>query len=161
MAVLDLRLEICPFHPDDLEKVTEFRKEVQSNIVVAGDHALSTEENVARWQRYLMKVYEEDKNQILVAKVDGKLVGYVFFLKRAEFPLETSYTWANMNEIYVHPNYRRRGFGTKLVKKIFDYLKSIGVTHVKLNVMAGNRAAICFHRKLGFEDSSLRMRLEL
>jgi len=156
-----LRLKIRPFLPNELEQLTESWKEVQSNPIVAGDFSLSTDENVARRQRYIMKVHEEDENQILVAEVDRKIVGYIFFLKRAEFPLETTYTWAYVNELYVHPAYRRRGIATKLMKQAFDYLKSIGVTHVRLNVMMKNQAAINLYRKLGFEDLSLIMQLRL
>jgi len=156
-----LRLKIRLFQPEDLELLTEFWKEMTSDPIVSGDFYLCTNENVARRQKYIMKVYEEDQNQILVAEEDNEIVGYIVFLKRDEFPLETAYTWASINELYVQPAYRRRGIATKLIKQAFTYLSSIGVTHVRLNVTIENRAAINLYRKIGFKDLSLRMQLEL
>jgi len=156
-----LRLKIRPFRQGDLEQLTEFWRELQSDPVVAGDFCLLSEENVTRWQRYVMKVHEEDEEQILVAEIAGKIVGYVFFLSRAEFPLETRYTWASINELYVHPEHRRKGIATELMKQAFKHLKSMGVTYMRLNVMTENHAAIELYRKLGFRDHSLRMQIDL
>lgn len=159
MEVLALRLKIRPFRPDDLKELTKFWREMQSNPIVSGDFSLATDENVAKWQQYVMKVHEEDENQVLVAEVDGKVVGYVFFENRAGTALETAYTWASVNDLYVHPAYRRKGIATKLMKHTFDYLKSIGVTHVRLYVMIDNHAAINLYRKFGFKDLQLRMQM--
>ena len=156
-----MRLKIRPFRQEDLGRLTEFWKELQSNPIVAGDFCLLSEENVARWQRYVMKVHEEDENQILVADIGGKIVGYVFFINRAEFPLETRYTWASINELYVHPEHRRKGIATNLMNQAFEHLRSIGVTHVRLNVMTENHAAIELYHRLGFRDYSLRMQIDL
>lgn len=161
MEVFALRVHIRPFDPEDLEQVTRFWKEMWSDPVVAGDFCFPTEENVARWQRYIMKVHRNDRNQILVAKTNGKLVGYIFFLNRADFPLETRYAWAFVNGLYVRPAYRRKGIATELMKEAFDHLKSIGVAHVRLNVMISNRAATELYRKLGSRDYSLRMQAHL
>lgn len=108
-----------------------------------------------------MRIHEEDKNQILVAQIDGRLVGYVFFERQAEFPLKTEYTWASVNELFVDPEYRRRGIATELMKRAFDYLETVGVTRVRLNVMMGNRAAIRLYCKLGFKEPSLKMEKRL
>jgi len=156
-----LRLTIRPFRQGDLEQLTEFWRELQGDPIVAGDFSLVSEENVARWQKFVMKVHEEDEKQILVAEIAGKIVGYVSFLNRAEFPLETRYTWASINELYVHPDHRRKGIATELMKQAFKHLKSKGVTHVRLNVMTENHATIELYWKLGFKDRSLRMQIDL
>jgi len=92
-----------------MEPLNEFWREMASDPTVAGVSFLPTDENIARRQKFIMKVHEGGEHQVLVAEMDGKIVGYVFFLKREEFPLETTYAWASMNEIHVHPAYRKRG----------------------------------------------------
>lgn len=161
MEVSVLNLKIRPFSPKDLEELTEFWKEMERDPTVSGNFCLPTDENVARWQRFVMKVHEEDENQVLVAQMGGKLIGYIFFLRRAEFPLVTEYSWASVNELFVHPDYRRRGIATELMKRAFDYLEAMGVTCVRLNVMKDNRAAIGLYRNLGFEEYSLKMEKKL
>jgi len=58
-------MKIRLFRPEDLEQLIRFWKELQSNSIVAGNFCIPTEENVARWQRYVITIHEADKNQIL------------------------------------------------------------------------------------------------
>jgi len=156
-----LRVKVRPFRVEELEQLTNFWKELQSSPAAEGTFALINDENVSRWQEYMMRVHKEDENQVLVAEADGELAGYVLFLKREEFPLVTSSSWAIINELHVALAYRRRGIGTKLMKEAFKYLKSKSITHVRINVMAGNHPAINLYRKLGFQDHSLKMKTNL
>lgn len=111
-----MRLKIRPFRPEDLEQLTRFCKAVESDPIVSGDSYLPTDENVTRWQKYVMTVLEEDENQILVAEINRKPMGYIFFLKQAKVPLEAKYTWGTIHELFVHPTYRKKGIATKLMQ---------------------------------------------
>ena len=152
--------EVRPFRHDELEQLTSFWKELMNDPKTIIP-VLTTDENVSRWQRYVIKIHDEDENQIFVAEVDGVLVGYVLLLKQGEYPLTTSTSWASINELYVHSSYRRRGIGTRLVEQALKYLKSKGVSHVLINAKVWNQAATNLYRKLGFRNLSLGMLLDL
>jgi ribosomal protein S18 acetylase RimI-like enzyme len=154
-------LKIRPFRRSDLEQLTSFWKELLSDSTAAISSVLITDENVSRWQRYVMKIHEEDENQFFVAEFDGRLVGYILFLKQSEYPLTTSASWASINELYVDLSYRRKGIGIKLMEQALKYLKTKGITYVRINVNVGNQAAINLYRKFGFKDHSLGMQLTL
>ena len=153
--------KVRSFHRSDLEQLTNFWKELLSDSTAAINPVLITDENVSRWQEYVMKIHEEDENQFFVAEFDGRLVGYILFLKQSEFPLTTSASWASINELYVDPSFRRKGIGIKLMEQALKYLKTKGITHVRINVNAGNQAAINLYRKFGFKDHSLGMQLTI
>lgn len=153
--------KVRPFRRSDLEQLTSFWKELLSDSTAAVSPVLVTDENVSRWQRYVMKIHEEDENQFFVAEFDGRLVGYILFLKQSEYPLTTSASWASINELYVDLSYRRKGIGIKLMEQALKYLKTKGITYVRINVNVGNQAAINLYRKFGFKDHSLGMQLTL
>ena len=47
------------------------------------------------------------------------------------------------------------------MKRAFEYVKSKGATHVRLNVMTSNIPALNLYHKLGFKDYSIIMRKKL
>lgn len=102
-------------------------------------------------------LHKEDKNQILVAELDGKLIGYTISRKQVDFPLETTYKWAVITDLFIHPEHRRKGIATELLQRNIQYLKSSGVTHVRINVLQNNKVAISLYHKFGFEDHTLTL----
>ncbi len=54
--------------------------------------------------------------------------------------------------------YRRRGFGSRLLSKLINVLKSKGCNGVVLEVRVSNNAAQSFYQKLGFREVKRRRR---
>lgn len=65
-----------------------------------------------------------------------------------------------LTELYVHPQYRRKGIGEKLCRAAFKQLKYEGYRKVQLNVFNGNRAKQLY-RNLGFQEVSSIMERSL
>jgi len=147
-----LKLHIRPFRPEDLETLVVFWSEVENDPVVSGDLFSPTDENMSRWRRYVLSTHEEDENQVLVAEVDGRMIGFTIYRSQMRTPLEANIRCATINDLYVCPGFRRRGIATELMKKAFAYVKSKGATHVRLNVIKSNLPALNLYRKLGFGD---------
>ncbi|MCD6323911.1 MAG: ribosomal protein S18-alanine N-acetyltransferase [Desulfurococcales archaeon] len=91
----------------------------------------------------------------LVAEVDGDVVGYVMtrversigYLSRL-LPKKVGH----IVSIAVHPDYRRRGLGTKLMSEAERRLKEVyGVKEIYLEVRVSNEPAIKLYEKLGYE----------
>ncbi len=53
--------------------------------------------------------------------------------------------------VAVHPQYRRQGIGTALVKRVEAGLAGIGCPKINLQVRATNAAVVDFYRTLGYE----------
>lgn len=91
---------------------------------------------------------EFDLDQIIVAHVDGKLVGkievYVWL------PLDKGKT-SFMEGFVVDSTYRRQGIGTKLLLEAEQRAKDQGATQVDVGVKTFCKAAIALYEKLGYK----------
>lgn len=80
--------------------------------------------------------------QLLVAEVDGKVVGCGAYLGRKKMEL---------TNLMVHPDYRRRGIGQALLVKRLHCLTTEKYPHVTTTILASNRASLGNVAKQGFE----------
>jgi [ribosomal protein S18]-alanine N-acetyltransferase len=78
-------------------------------------------------------------------------------------PVAFLLAWAVADELHIinlatHPDKRRRGAGTALLRTLVDYAKSQRVRLVLLEVRRSNRAAIQLYRAHGFSAIGVRCR---
>ncbi|WP_458413690.1 GNAT family N-acetyltransferase [Schinkia sp. CFF1] len=59
-------------------------------------------------------------------------------------------------ELYVFPQYRKKGIGKVLIERAIAELKKAGMTKVQLNVFAGNHAKMLYEN-IGFNDVTILM----
>ena len=78
----------------------------------------------------------------LVAEENGVLAGYV--------GSQSVLGEADMMNLAVKPEFRRRGVGEELVRQLISELKAGGVSSLTLEVRASNYPAISLYDKLGF-----------
>ncbi|HEX2113561.1 MAG TPA: GNAT family N-acetyltransferase [Alphaproteobacteria bacterium] len=62
---------------------------------------------------------------------------------------------AFIDELYVLPEFRRRGLGSRAVQFAERFCRGRGVTTVHLEVARGNRAAKAIYRRAGFKAHGL------
>ena len=58
--------------------------------------------------------------------------------------------------VAVHPDYRRRGCGARILQALISYAEQNQLSLLTLEVRASNRAAIALYEKYGFVRSGLR-----
>ena len=61
-----------------------------------------------------------------------------------------------MMNVAVHPDYRRRGIGERLITELISQLKGMGNECLTLEVRASNHGAIALYEKLGFTEVGRR-----
>jgi ribosomal protein S18 acetylase RimI-like enzyme len=66
------------------------------------------------------------------------------------FEVSDDQTRARVNDFYVVPEERRRGYGTAMVRWLFSYLDRLGVEQIDLNVRRDNPIGLAFWRAQGF-----------
>ena len=59
---------------------------------------------------------------------------------------------SHVTDIYVRPDARGKGLGTRLMAEVAAGARELGATWVSLNVLTSNRPARTFYERLGFED---------
>jgi len=62
---------------------------------------------------------------------------------------------ALLNLLAVHPNLRRRGIGSKLMRWLHKSARVAGVAHIELQVRADNLSARRFYQSLGYQEEAL------
>ena len=106
-----------------------------------------TPEQIALWsKRWNTKDFVKLHDQLLlyVAVEEGKIIGYAEIMK--EKPEE-------MGGLYVHKDFVGKGVGTKLMKKIHDVVRKMGVHRFFLR---SSITAKGFYEKLGYTVIALK-----
>lgn len=83
-----------------------------------------------------------------VAKIDNKVVGFIG-------------TWIILDEshitnVAVHPNYRKQGIASILLKELLNYCKNQRCVAYTLEVRSGNIAARLLYEKYNFKQDGIR-----
>ena len=95
------------------------------------------------WPRqYFVEMYRDCRDFFVVAKVRGRIAGYAVAC--------TEKRNAEIASLAVHPDYRRRGVGDALMRRMLRELRTAGVRRVELMVRTGNTAGARLYRLLGF-----------
>lgn len=90
-----------------------------------------------------------DESGFLVAIVptDPAIAGFVV----ADTVTHHGQTIGHVKDLAVHPDYRRRGIGERLLERALATIATRDVTQVKLEVRRGNDAALTLYNKFGFD----------
>lgn len=86
----------------------------------------------------------------LIAEIDGCVAGYV----GSEAVLDS----ADMMNIAVAPEYRKRGIAEALIKALVEHLQQRDIQFLLLEVRVSNAPAIALYNKLCFEQVGRRPR---
>ena len=84
----------------------------------------------------------------LVAVERDTVVGYV--------GSQTVIGETDMMNIAVHPDYRKQGIGSELIRRLIGELDAKGSHSLMLEVRASNKPAISVYRNMGFEEVGRR-----
>ena len=63
---------------------------------------------------------------------------------------------ADILNIGIDPDFQRKGHGTALLKHLIEKLRKRHIGEILLEVRVGNKSAIQFYKKQGFEEISVR-----
>jgi ribosomal-protein-alanine N-acetyltransferase len=85
---------------------------------------------------------------VIVQKEDNQVVGYIVFWQIGEE--------VQVNNIAIHPEFRRQGLGEALLRHALARVKQQGANFVTLEVRQSNFAAQALYRKLGFQPLGVR-----
>ena len=113
-------------------------------------------------KRFISEQFKKESSIILVAEKGERVIGYLLGEVRERLPFQrlqiTGYIW----DIVVTAGERKRGIGSRLLEKAFQFFKDRDLDTVMLNVSEKNRSALRFYEKHGFEPylrSMVRRRL--
>ncbi|AIS51734.1 putative ribosomal-protein-alanine acetyltransferase RimI [Thermoanaerobacter kivui] len=99
-------------------------------------------------EAFISEVTKNSCARYIVAEVDNKIVGYGGF-------------WVVVDEghitnIAVHPQYRSKGIGSKIMEGLIDIAKKNGISAMTLEVRESNIVAQHLYAKFGFRPLGRR-----
>jgi ribosomal-protein-alanine N-acetyltransferase len=85
---------------------------------------------------------------VVVHSTLNKVIGYIIFWQIGED--------VQVNNISVHPDFRRLGIGETVLKQVIELVRWRGARMITLEVRPSNMAALNLYRKLGFKMIGVR-----
>jgi ribosomal-protein-alanine N-acetyltransferase len=89
------------------------------------------------------ELLDECAGTFLIAESEGVLAGYVVLCVRG--------ARAELVSIAVRPQFRRKGIGDALLRRVIRIARRRGVARVSLTVRVENQDAAAFYRRFGFK----------
>ena len=91
---------------------------------------------------------ENSNNLCHCLSLNGKTIGYLI----AMLAVDT----ADILNIGIDPDLQRKGYATGLLNHLIEELRKRNIREILLEVRAGNKSAIRFYKRQGFEEISVR-----
>ena len=133
-------MEIRFARPEDIPCILGFIKELAFYEKME-DQVVATEELLQEW------LFEKQKAEVLLAVVDGKPVGSALFFHN--FSTFLGRAGIYLEDLYVQPAYRGRGYGKALLKRLAQITVERGCGRLEWACLDWNQPSIDFYRSLG------------
>jgi ribosomal protein S18 acetylase RimI-like enzyme len=147
-------MTIRPYRPSDEAACRACVVELQDAERDIDARLLPGEEMADRYLRDMRARCDEHAGVILVAEVDGVVVGLAMVLARVPFEAldEPPGEYANVAELVVRAGSRSRGIGAALLREAERYAIDAGARELRISVLSGNRGARELYERQGFRS---------
>ncbi len=99
-------------------------------------------------EKMLASAYAHGSLNGYIIKENGKLVAFITYV--------ISYDFADIADVFTHPDYRKKGYAKELISRAIEDIKSKKISSILLEVRQGNIPAISLYESLGFVEISIR-----
>ena len=114
---------------------------------------LAAPEGENAWHKFLQKdIWGNENWCILVAEMDGVLVGQMIGCVRDQVPVFEPARYGYVTDAVVTDSARHQGVGQALFAALKSWFREQGVTHLQLQIAHNNPSAQSFWRRLGCTD---------
>ncbi len=101
------------------------------------------------WTESAFKAFSQGEVFFAVIELAGEIVSYALTdMQAADF--------AELYNIATHPDFRKKGFSSMLMKAMKDEARKKGKEKILLEVREGNASAIALYEKFGFKVDGVR-----
>lgn len=129
----------------DIPIILQFIKELADyeNML---DEVSVTEEILKDW------IFEKQKVEVIIGKLNGQPVGFaLFFYNYSTF---SGCSGIYLEDLYVRPQYRGKGYGKALLKKLAELCVQRGCGRLEWSCLDWNKPSIDFYLSLGAKPVS-------
>ena len=127
---------------EDLDSITEIYNEAVIKTVATFDTEPKTVKDQKKWFND-----HESKNPILVAELNGVIVGWASLSKWSD---RCAYSDTAEISLYVREEYQGKGIGRCLIETIIKEGEKTGLHTIIARITGGNESSLHLHRSVGF-----------
>ncbi|MFC7046244.1 GNAT family N-acetyltransferase [Halobacteriaceae archaeon GCM10025711] len=142
---------------DDLDPLVDLWVALVRSQQPHGSHLLAGPNRSSARDLLAQYVVSDD---VLVARIGTDLVGFVMFHIESGFYAQDA-TRGVVDNLYVDPDYREAGIGSRLLAEAEDALADEGASVVALSAMATNDAARRLYREAGYDLHRVELEKEI
>jgi len=144
---------------DDLEVLNDFQ---QALIAVERPMDASMRQVGLMYYYDLAELMTSEKSDVMVVCHQGEIVGSGYGLVKAhERDIYITKDHGYIGFMYVKEEYRGKGVGQLVLKKLVEWFKVRGITDIRLEVYNNNPKAIKAYEKAGFQSHLIEMQLKI
>ena len=125
---------------NDVSVILHFIRELASYEKML-DEVVATEELLCEW------IFEKKKAEVIFAVKDGREVGFALFFHN--FSTFLGRAGIYLEDLYVKPDCRKKGYGKALLKKLAQIAVERGCGRLEWCCLDWNRPSIDFYLSLG------------
>lgn len=127
---------------EDVPQILDFIRQLAAYEKMAHE-VVATEALLEEW------LFDKEKAEVLLAVVDGKVVGFALFFHN--FSTFLGRAGIYLEDLYVEPEYRGQGIGTAFFNKLAQIAVDRGCGRLDWSCLDWNTPSIDFYRSLGAE----------
>ena len=148
-------IKIRQANQDDLDTLFEFEQGV-----IEAERPFDPTLKTGRIHYYdLQEMINSDEVELLVAEVDGIIVGSGYARIEISKIFYKHPNYAYLGFMYVRPAYRGKGINSKIIYALQSWSLSKNINELRLDVYYDNLQAIKAYTKIGFLNYLIQMRL--
>lgn len=137
-------MEIQPITADDVPIVERLAYDYNKELDPKGPR----KEAVLQWIASVFEATWIGKRFFWLARFEEDVAGFVSF-QICPNPF-TKEAYGFIEDLYIAPPFRRRGYAEKLMQAVLRELSQRGARHIQLDVLAHNEQGLVFWKKQGF-----------
>lgn len=138
---------IRDFIPTDLEQITAIYK----HYILHSHHTFETEE-ISESEMLSRISTIRNSYPFIVFEEEGIIKAYAYATR---WKIRQAYEHTVETSIYVNPDYKGKGIGTKLYTHLIQVLKKSNLHSILAGISLPNDASIQLHEKLGFNKAGV------
>ena len=136
----------------DMAFVTELWRKLAGEMSGLDERVAVRADAEILWAKWAGARLRDEYSCVLVVEVGGEVVGYLLGHIDEAQPIYERRRHALISDLYVAPEHRRKGIGTKLVEEAFAFFRGKEIDHVRVNVLKANAPGRAFWAKHGAAD---------
>jgi GNAT superfamily N-acetyltransferase len=141
----------------DMAFITELWRKLADEMAARDERVAVRPEAEILWAKWAGARLRDEHSCVLVAEVAGDVVGYLLGHIDEAQPIYQKRRHALISDVFVEPDHRRKGLGTKLCEAAFAFFHGHGIEHVRANALGANDLGRAFWEKQGFAGFQVKL----